>query len=666
MTPLRVISGVVAPLPWINIDTDMIMPKQYLKWLTRIGIGQGLFAGVRLLPGGEPDPDFCLNQPRYRNARFLVTGDNFGTGSSREHAVWALADAGISCVIATSFGDIFRQNALRNGILPLSLPAHAVDALLAFAAQAEEPVLELDLERQTLTPKGGSSVNFAIEPRDRDPLLEGRDEIADTLRLEAKIASFESGNVARPGDHPRTLYDKIWDSHVVADLSDGTSLVYVDRHLVHEVSSPLAFEGLRLAGRTPRRPALALAVTDHNVPTDRGRSVADPQSAAQIAALQKNATDFGIELFDLADRRQGVVHVVGPEQGAVLPGLVVACGDSHASTNGAFATLALGIGTSEIEHVLVTQTLRLTKAQNMLVELRGALPAGVSAKDLALAVIGELGANGASGYVVEFAGDAVSALSMEGRMTLCNMSIESGARAGLIAADATTFAYLADRPRAPKGAGLVEALELWREMHSDASAIFDRHLAIDVTNLPPLITWGTSPEDVIAVTGSVPDPASIEDEQRRLSKTRALDYMGLQPGQRICDIGIDRVFIGSCTNSRIEDLRIAAATIRGRRVNANVEAMVVPGSGLVKAQAEAEGIADIFREAGFEWRDAGCSMCVAMNTDTLRPGERCASTSNRNFVDRQGPGGRTHLVSPAMAAAAAIAGRFVDIRRSDW
>jgi 3-isopropylmalate/(R)-2-methylmalate dehydratase large subunit len=462
---------------------------------------------------------------------------------------------------------------------------------------------------------------------------------------------------------PRTLYDRIWDDHVAHTQPDGTCLLYIDRHLVHEVTSPQAFEGLRVAGRKVRQPGKTLAVVDHNVPTtDRSQGIADPESATQVATLAQNAKDFGIEYYSELDVRQGIVHIIGPEQGFTLPGSTIVCGDSHTSTHGAFGALAHGIGTSEVEHVLATQTLIQKKAKNMRVTVDGRLPSGVTAKDVILAIIGEIGTAGGTGHVIEYAGEAIRSLSMEGRMTVCNMSIEGGARAGLIAPDEKTFAYLKDRPKAPKGAAWDEAVRFWETLRSDEGAFFDREVRLDGANLPPVVTWGTSPEDVVSVAGAVPDPDDIGDENKRLSKWRALDYMGLEPGTRITDIALDRVFIGSCTNGRIEDLRAVAKVVEGRRVHEAVNAMIVPGSGLVKMQAEAEGLDAIFKAAGFDWREPGCSMCLAMNADRLSPQERCASTSNRNFEGRQGFKGRTHLVSPAMAAAAAIAGRFVDIR----
>jgi 3-isopropylmalate/(R)-2-methylmalate dehydratase large subunit len=462
---------------------------------------------------------------------------------------------------------------------------------------------------------------------------------------------------------PRTLYDKIWDDHVVDRQPDGTCLLYIDRHLVHEVTSPQAFEGLRMTGRKVRHPEKTLAVVDHNVPTtDRTLPNEDPESVAQIAALAENARDFGLEYYDEFDRRQGIVHIIGPEQGFTLPGTTIVCGDSHTSTHGAFGALAHGIGTSEVEHVLATQTLIQGKAKNMRVTVDGKLPPGVTAKDIILAIIGDIGTAGGTGHVLEYAGEAIRALSMEGRMTVCNMTIEGGARAGIIAPDEKTYAYLKDKPKAPKGAAWDEAVRFWDTLRSDEGAHFDKEVRLDAANLPPIVSWGTSPEDVVSVTGVVPDPAAITDENKRASKQRALDYMGLKPGTKITDIKLDRVFIGSCTNGRIEDLRAVAKVVEGRHVHQDVNAMVVPGSGLVKMQAEAEGLDKIFVNAGFEWREAGCSMCLAMNPDRLAPQERCASTSNRNFEGRQGFKGRTHLVSPAMAAAAAIAGRFVDIR----
>lgn len=463
----------------------------------------------------------------------------------------------------------------------------------------------------------------------------------------------------------RTLYDKIWDDHLVDEQPDGTCLLYIDRHLVHEVTSPQAFEGLRTSGRKVRAPQKTLAVVDHNVPTsDRKLPNPDPESAEQIATLADNARDFGIEYYNEFDRRQGIVHIIGPEQGFTLPGTTIVCGDSHTSTHGAFGALAHGIGTSEVEHVLATQTLIQKKAKNMHVVVDGKLPAGVTAKDIILAIIGEIGTAGGTGHVIEFAGEAMRSLSMEGRMTVCNMTIEGGARAGLVMPDEKTFAYLKDRPKSPKGAAWDQAMRYWETLHSDDGAHFDATVRLDAASLPPIVSWGTSPEDVISVTGKVPNPDDIADETKRASKHRALQYMGLAAGTKITDIKLDRVFIGSCTNGRIEDLRAVAKIVEGRRVNASVNAMIVPGSGLVKEQAEAEGLDKILKAAGFDWREPGCSMCLAMNPDKLKPEERCASTSNRNFEGRQGFKGRTHLVSPAMAAAAAIAGHFVDIR--EW
>ena len=464
---------------------------------------------------------------------------------------------------------------------------------------------------------------------------------------------------------PRTLYDKIWDDHLVDRQDDGACLIYIDRHLVHEVTSPQAFEGLRMSGRKVRAPEKTLAVVDHNVPTtDRSLPIEDPESRAQVEQLAINARDFGVEYYNEHDSRQGVVHIVGPEQGFTLPGSTIVCGDSHTSTHGAFGALAHGIGTSEVEHVLATQTLIQKKAANMLVRVEGELAPGASAKDIILAIIGEIGTAGGTGHVIEYAGEAIRSLSMEGRMTVCNMSIEGGARAGMIAPDEKTYAYLKDRPKAPKGAAFDAARRYWDTLHSDEGAHFDRVITLDAANLPPTLTWGTSPEDVAAITGVVPTPDDAKTPGKRAAIARALEYMGLKGGERLLDIEIDRVFIGSCTNGRIEDLRAAAKIVAGKKVNARVNAMVVPGSGLVKAEAESEGLDKIFLAAGFEWREPGCSMCLAMNPDRLAPGERCASTSNRNFEGRQGFKGRTHLVSPTMAAAAAIAGRFVDVR--DW
>jgi 3-isopropylmalate/(R)-2-methylmalate dehydratase large subunit len=464
---------------------------------------------------------------------------------------------------------------------------------------------------------------------------------------------------------PRTLYDKIWNDHLVDEQPDGTCLIYIDRHLVHEVTSPQAFEGLRLSGRKVRAPDKTLCVVDHNVPTtDRKLPNPDPESAAQIAYLAENAKLFGLEYFDEFDKRQGIVHIIGPEQGFTLPGVTLVCGDSHTATHGAFGALAYGIGTSEVEHVLATQTLIQTKSKNMRAVVDGKLPVGVTAKDIILAIIGEIGTAGGTGYAIEYAGEAIRALSMEGRMTVCNMSVEAGAKAGFIAPDEKAFAYLKDRPRSPKGKLWDEAMRYWETLRSDDGASFDREIRLDAAKLPPLVTWGTSPEQVVSVTGQVPRPQDIADEHKRRATTTALGYMGLEGGEKITDIALDRVFIGSCTNARIEDLRAVARVVDGKSVNANVKAMIVPGSGLVNEQAEAEGLDKIFVKAGFEWREPGCSMCLAMNPDKLAPGERCASTSNRNFEGRQGYKGRTHLVSPAMAGAAAIAGHFVDVR--EW
>ncbi len=463
----------------------------------------------------------------------------------------------------------------------------------------------------------------------------------------------------------RTLFEKIWDAHVVRDVEGGRALLYIDRHLVHEVTSPQAFEGLRLTGRRVRRPDATIAVLDHNVPTyDRALPVRQADSALQIATLEENCREFDLTLFDMKDPRQGIVHVIAPEQGFTLPGTTVVCGDSHTSTHGAFGALAFGIGTSEVEHVLATQTLLQARPKTMNVRVDGGLPFGSTAKDLMLAIIGAIGIDGGTGHVVEYSGPAIRALSMEGRMTLCNMSIEAGARAGMIAPDDTTYAYLEGRPYAPKGVDWERALAAWRALPTDAGATFDKTTILRADDVAPQVTWGANPGQVAPVTGRVPDPEQYAEPGARESVRRALAYMDLRPGTALTDIPIDRVFIGSCTNARIEDLRAAARVLEGRRVAATVTAMVVPGSGLVKRQAEREGLDKVFKDAGVEWREAGCSMCLAMNEDRLEPGERCASTSNRNFEGRQGAGGRTHLVSPAMAAAAAVAGHFVDIR--EW
>lgn len=462
----------------------------------------------------------------------------------------------------------------------------------------------------------------------------------------------------------RTLYDKLWDEHVVHQEPDGTCLIYIDRHLVHEVTSPQAFEGLEMAGRRLWRNSANLAVVDHNVPTtDRSKGISDPVSRLQVETLDANAKKFNVTYFNIKDRRQGIVHVIGPEQGATLPGMTVVCGDSHTSTHGAFGCLAHGIGTSEVEHVLATQCLLQKKAKRMLVRVDGELPAGVTAKDIVLAVIGTIGTAGGTGYAIEFGGSAIRSLSMEGRMTICNMAIEAGARAGMVAVDEKTIAYVKDRPLSPTGADWDKAVSYWKTLQSDADAQFDRVVELDASTIAPQVTWGTSPEMVLPVGATVPDPKRESDPTRREGMERALQYMGLMANTPITEIKVDKVFIGSCTNSRIEDLRAAAAVIKGRKKASNVKlALVVPGSGLVKAQAEQEGLDAVFKAAGFEWREPGCSMCLAMNADRLEPGERSASTSNRNFEGRQGAGGRTHLVSPAMAAAAALAGHFVDVR----
>ena len=464
---------------------------------------------------------------------------------------------------------------------------------------------------------------------------------------------------------PRTLYDKIWDDHVVSTRDDGTSLIFIDRHLIHEVTTPQAFAGLKAAGRKLRRPDLTLAVPDHNVPTtDRRLPITDPESVAQLAALKANCAEFGVEYFEIDSIDQGIVHVIGPEQGFTLPGLTMVCGDSHTSTHGAFGALAFGIGTSEVEHVFATQTLLLKKSKNFAVTVNGSLGYSITAKDVALAICGALGTAGGTGSVLEYRGAVIEALSMEGRMTLCNMSIEAGARAGLVAPDQKTFDYVTGRPRAPKGAELEQAIAWWRQLPSDAGARFDRELVLDGALIAPLVTWGTSPEDVVSITGTVPSPDSFEDASKRAAAEKSLAYMGLTPGTRIEDVPVENIFIGSCTNSRIEDLRIAAEVVKGRRIAGNVrQALVVPGSGHVKLQAEKEGLDRIFVEAGFEWREPGCSMCLGMNPDKVPSGERCASTSNRNFVGRQGPGARTHLMSPAMAAAAAVTGHLTDVRQ---
>lgn len=467
-----------------------------------------------------------------------------------------------------------------------------------------------------------------------------------------------------PDARPRTLYDKIWDSHVVERLPDGTAIVYVDRHLVHEVTSPQAFEGLRLAGRRVRRPDATIAVADHNIPTaDRRFGITEEESRIQVETLERNVREFAVPYFPVLDERQGIVHIIGPEQGISLPGMTIVCGDSHTSTHGALGALAFGIGTSEVEHVLATQTLLQQPSKNMLVEVTGSLPFGTSAKDMVLAIIGRIGTAGGTGHVIEYAGEAVRALDMAGRMTVCNMSIEAGARAGLIAPDDVTFAWIKGRPYAPPGDAFDQAVAYWQTLPSDPGAAYDHTVRLDAAEIAPMVTWGTNPEAVLPITSAVPDPDDAADQTKRDQMRRMLDYMGLAPGQKLADIKVDVVFIGSCTNGRIEDIRAAAKVAKGRRVAEGVRALVVPGSGVVKHQAEAEGLDRVLTDAGFEWREPGCSMCLAMNPDRLLPGQRCASTSNRNFEGRQGPGGRTHLLSPAMAAAAAVTGRLADVRQ---
>ena len=463
---------------------------------------------------------------------------------------------------------------------------------------------------------------------------------------------------------PQSLYDKIWNEHMVHQQDDGTTLLYVDRHLIHEVTSPQAFEGLRLAKRKVRKPNLTLAVADHNVPTtDRSKGIDDKESKIQVETLETNCKEFGIELFDMKDKRQGIVHIIGPEQGFTQPGTVIVCGDSHTATHGAFGALAFGIGTSEVEHVLATQTLIQRKSKNLRVNVIGKLPTGVTSKDVILQTIGKIGTAGGIGMVIEYAGPVIENLNIEQRMTICNMSIEAGARAGLIAPDEKTNQYLKDKPMSPKKANWDMATEYWSTLKSDSDAKFDREVEIKGEDISPMVTWGTSPQDVVAITGSVPDPEKEKDEDRKASMNRSLNYMGLKPNTKMVDIKIDRIFIGSCTNGRIGDLRDAAKIVKGKKIASHVDAMIVPGSGLVKQQAEQEGIDKVFKEAGFDWREPGCSMCLAMNADKLNPQERCASTSNRNFEGRQGRGGRTHLVSPAMAAAAAIEGHLTDVRK---
>ena len=469
-------------------------------------------------------------------------------------------------------------------------------------------------------------------------------------------------NLILSNQSPKTLFDKIWSDHLVRQRDDGTSLLYIDRHLVHEVTSPQAFEGLKIANRSVHRPDATIAVADHNVPTINRQNIEDPQSKIQVETLAQNTKEHGIQYFDLMDQRQGIVHIIGPEQGITQPGMTIVCGDSHTSTHGAFGTLAFGIGTSEVEHVLATQTIVQNPAKNMRISVNGELPFGVNSKDLILYIIGQIGTAGGTGHVIEYAGSSVQSLSMEARMTICNMSIEAGARAGLISPDQITFDYIKGRPYAPKDSHWDQAVEYWSSLPSDNDAHYDHEIVINSSEIDPMVTWGTSPEDVIAVNGTVPSPDSAKSENKKKSIERSLDYMGLKPGTKMTDIKLDKIFIGSCTNGRIEDLRKVATIVKDKKIASHVQAMIVPGSGLVKKQAEEEGLDTILKDAGFEWREAGCSMCLGMNPDQLKPGERCASTSNRNFEGRQGRGGRTHLMSPELAAASAIKGNIADIR----
>ena len=469
-------------------------------------------------------------------------------------------------------------------------------------------------------------------------------------------------NLILSNQSPKTLFDKIWSDHLVRQRDDGTSLLYIDRHLVHEVTSPQAFEGLKIANRSVHRPDATIAVADHNVPTINRQNIEDPQSKIQVETLAQNTKEHGIQYFDLMDQRQGIVHIIGPEQGITQPGMTIVCGDSHTSTHGAFGALAFGIGTSEVEHVLATQTIVQNPAKNMRISVNGELPFGVNSKDLILYIIGQIGTAGGTGHVIEYAGSSVQSLSMEARMTICNMSIEAGARAGLISPDQITFDYIKGRPYAPKDSHWDQAVEYWSSLPSDNDAHYDHEIVINSSEIDPMVTWGTSPEDVIAVNGTVPSPNSAKSENKKKSIERSLDYMGLKPGTKMTDIKLDKIFIGSCTNGRIEDLRKVATIVKDKKIASHVQAMIVPGSGLVKKQAEEEGLDTILKDAGFEWREAGCSMCLGMNPDQLKPGERCASTSNRNFEGRQGRGGRTHLMSPELAAASAIKGNIADIR----
>jgi 3-isopropylmalate/(R)-2-methylmalate dehydratase large subunit len=636
------LSGVAAPMDMINIDTDQIIPKLHLRTIKRTGLGKVLFDELRFKPDGSEIPEFILNQEPYRQTKIIVAGDNFGCGSSREHAPWALLDFGVRCVISTSFADIFYNNCFKNGILPVTVTKDQLDALMADASDRENPELTVDLETQTITRPNGATVSFEIDEFRRECLLNGLDDIGLTLQKAEKIDSYE------------------------AQQDDGLNILYIDRHLLHEVLSPQAFEGLRMEGRTVRRTEATLAVADHNVPTtDRSKGIEDPESRLQVETLSINCKEFGVPIFDMLDPRQGIVHVIGPEQGFTLPGTTVVCCDSHTATHGAFGALAFGIGTSEGEHVLATQTLRTSKPKNMRVLVDDPLPVGCTGKDLILAIIGQIGTAGGTGHVIEFCGQAIRDLSMEGRMTVSNMTIEGGARAGLIAPDEKTFEYLKGRPMAPKGAQWEAAVAHWKTLPSDDGATYDREIKIDVANIAPQVTWGTSPEDVVPITGRVPDPKDAESDAKRSAMKRSLEYMGLTPGTPMTEIEIDNVFIGSCTNSRIEDLRAAADIVKGRKVADRVSAMVSPGSTIIKEQAEDEGLDRVFIEAGFEWREAGCSMCLGMNPDRVPAGKRCASTSNRNFEGRQGRDARTHLVSPAMAAAAAVHGRLVDVRDAD-
>ena len=616
------------------------------KKITDFSPGDTIKVGVKIVEGKRERIQYfegvCIaKKNRDLNSSFTVRKISFGEGVERTFALYSPNVASIKVIRS---GKVRRAKLyyLRDRKGKSARIAEKIKKKIGVDVSVKPEEIKLD----------------QVEPPKQEAKKEDSQKEAQKLKLKSQLAKKNKISMSK------TLYDKIWENHLVHRQEDGTSLIYVDRHLVHEVTSPQAFEGLRLQKRKVRRPELTLAVPDHNVPTtDRSKGIDDEESRIQVETLRNNCKEFGVQLFDVNDKRQGIVHIIGPEQGFTQPGTVIVCGDSHTATHGAFGALAFGIGTSEVEHVLATQTLIQKKSKNFRINVNGDLPKGVTAKDVILKIIGTIGTAGGTGHVIEFAGSVIKNLSMEERMTVCNMTIEAGARAGLIAPDEKTFEYLKGKTMSPKGENWNKAQAFWKNLNSDKDCKFDKEINIEGKDIEPLVTWGTSPQDVSPITGVVPDPEKENNEDRKMAMKRSLEYMGLQANTKISDIKIDKIFIGSCTNGRIEDLRLAAELLKGKKIAANVSAMVVPGSGLVKEQAEKEGLDKIFKEAGFEWREPGCSMCLGMNPDQLKPKERCASTSNRNFEGRQGRGGRTHLVSPGMAIAAAIKGHLTDVRK---